>query len=133
MILKQRKFRATFLCGLWIWNKLFKSGLSKFCGRQPLKNSYPFKFLKAVFHKIYSVYSGILFLMFLDFIEINSALSFSNMTFSILFKFTVLVALSLKFYCKLRFSRCSYFRGKLCLTHFRPRFHFCRNQVVGFY
>ena len=21
-----------------IWNKVFKSGLSKFCGRQPLKN-----------------------------------------------------------------------------------------------
>ena len=33
------------------WDKVFKIGLSKFCGRQPLKNlkgsrSYPFKFLK---------------------------------------------------------------------------------------
>ena len=45
------------------WDKVFKSGLSKFCGRQPLKNfkgygsrPYSLKFLKAVFHKIYLVH-----------------------------------------------------------------------------
>ena len=38
----------------YIWDKVFKSGLSKFCGRQHLKN------LKAVFHKIYLVHSWIL-------------------------------------------------------------------------
>ena len=34
-----------------IWDKVFKSGLSKFCGRQPLKKE------KTVFHKIYLVHS----------------------------------------------------------------------------
>ena len=28
-----------------IWDKVFKNGLSKFCGRQPL--NFPFKFFKA--------------------------------------------------------------------------------------
>ena len=48
-----------------IWNKAFKSGVSKLCGRQPLKNfkGYGFKmvskinFLKAIFHKDYLVHS----------------------------------------------------------------------------
>ena len=50
-----------------IWNKVFKSGLSKFCKREPLKNlkryvlrkqtiSLQF-FFKAVFRKIYLVHS----------------------------------------------------------------------------
>ena len=46
------------------WDKVFKSGLSKFCGRQPLKNFRGYgllwNFLKAVFHKIYLVHSWIL-------------------------------------------------------------------------
>ena len=29
-----------------IWNKVFKSGLSKFCGRQPLKNFKGYGLLK---------------------------------------------------------------------------------------
>ena len=44
-----------------IWDKVFKSGLSKFCGRQSLKNFEgiwsALNFLKAVFHKIYLVHS----------------------------------------------------------------------------
>ena len=50
-----------------IWDKVFKNGPSKICGRQPLKNlkrygvrkaDYtPSHFLKAVFHKFYSVHS----------------------------------------------------------------------------
>ena len=56
------------------WDKVFKSGLGKFCGRQPLKNFKLFKFLKAaftflkaVFNKIYSVQYWILCLkMFLN-------------------------------------------------------------------
>ena len=39
--------------------QVFKSGLSKFCGRQPLK-SFKGSFLKAVFHKIYLIHSWIL-------------------------------------------------------------------------
>ena len=43
------------------WDKVFKSGLSKFCGGQPLKNLKGYGllsiFLKAVFHKIYLVHS----------------------------------------------------------------------------
>ena len=51
------------------WDKVFKNGPIKNCGRQPLKNlkdmiclnrPYPFNFLKAVFHKIYLVHSRIL-------------------------------------------------------------------------
>ena len=52
------------------WEKVFKSGLSKFCGRGPLKNlkgygpypfrSYPLNFFKAVFQKVYLVHSWIL-------------------------------------------------------------------------
>ena len=45
-----------------IWEKVFKSGPSKVCGRQPLKNLkgyglLPSNFLKAVFHKFYLVHS----------------------------------------------------------------------------
>ena len=40
-----------------IWPKVFKSGISKFCGRQPLKKH----FLYAVFHKVYLAHSWILF------------------------------------------------------------------------
>ena len=42
------------------WDKVFHSELSKFYGRQPLKNVKGYglqKFLKAVFHKIYLVHS----------------------------------------------------------------------------
>ena len=39
----------------YIWDKVFKNGPSKICGRQPLKS-----FLKAVFHKFYLVQSWIL-------------------------------------------------------------------------
>ena len=55
------------------WDKVFKNGPSKICGRQPLKklNGYdllkqtkadhnPSTFLKAVFHKFYLVHSWIL-------------------------------------------------------------------------
>ena len=45
------------------WDKVFKSGPSKFCERQLLKNlkGYGlFNFLKAVFHKFYLVHSWIL-------------------------------------------------------------------------
>ena len=40
-----------------IWPKVFKSGISKFCGRQPLKKH----FFNAVFHKVYLAHSWILF------------------------------------------------------------------------
>ena len=45
-----------------IWDKVFKRGLGRFCGRQSLKNLkryglLPSNFLKAVFHKIYLVHS----------------------------------------------------------------------------
>ena len=50
-----------------IWDKVFKNGPNKFCGRQPLKNlkghglpkadHIPSNFLKAVFHKFYLVHS----------------------------------------------------------------------------
>ena len=53
-----------------IWDKVFKSGPSKICGRQPLKNLKGYCLLKqkislqiiskAVFHKFYLVYSWIL-------------------------------------------------------------------------
>ena len=54
-----------------IWEKVFKSWLSKFCGGQPFKkfegiwsaeayHHIPSNFLKAVFHKIYLVHSWIL-------------------------------------------------------------------------
>ena len=53
-----------------IWNKVFNSGLSKFCERQPLQNfsgygllrsnKIHWNFLKAVFHEIYLVHSWIL-------------------------------------------------------------------------
>ena len=44
-----------------IWDKVFKSGQSKFCGRQILNVEADFSnFLKAVFHKIYSVHSWML-------------------------------------------------------------------------
>ena len=52
------------------WDKVFESGISKFYGRQPLKNMKeygllkPFKFLKAVFHKIYLVHSWIICLKY---------------------------------------------------------------------
>ena len=50
------------------WDKVFKSGISKFCGRQSLKNfkgyCVPCNFLKAVFHKIYLVHSWILSLKY---------------------------------------------------------------------
>ena len=58
-----------------IWDKVFKSGPRKTCGRQPLKNlkgyglvqadHTPSNFLKAVFHKFYSVHSWILCPIFL--------------------------------------------------------------------
>ena len=45
----------------WItWDKVFKSGVSKFRGRQPLKSRKEYDFLKAVFRKIYLVHSWIL-------------------------------------------------------------------------
>ena len=50
-----------------IWDKAFKNGPSKICGRQPLKNSNgyglrkadytPLTFFKPVFHKFYLVHS----------------------------------------------------------------------------
>ena len=53
-----------------VGDKFFKSGLSKFCGRQPLKNlkgygllkfcltkPYPFNFLKTLCYKMYLVHS----------------------------------------------------------------------------
>ena len=54
-----------------IWDKVFKNGLSKICGRQPLKNLKGYglpkadhtngpdhtNFLKAAFHKFYLVHS----------------------------------------------------------------------------
>ena len=55
-----------------IKGKVFKSGLSKFCGRQALKNfkgygllsrPYILKLLKTVFHKVYWVHSWILCLI----------------------------------------------------------------------
>ena len=53
-----------------IRDKVFKSGLSKFCGRLPLKNlkglgrPYPFNFLKTVvLHKFYLVHYWILCLI----------------------------------------------------------------------
>ena len=42
-----------------IWDKVFKNGPSKICGKQPLKNladHIPLIFLKADFHKFYLVY-----------------------------------------------------------------------------
>ena len=56
--------------GYFKWDKVFKDGPSKTCGRQPLKNlkAYglleadhtPSNFLKAVFHKSYLIHSQIL-------------------------------------------------------------------------
>ena len=46
-----------------IWDKVFKNGQSKICGRQPLKNLkrygmlIPSNLLKAVFSKFYLVHS----------------------------------------------------------------------------
>ena len=46
-----------------IWDKLFKSGPNKICGRQPLENLkgygllIPSNFLKAAFHKFYLVHA----------------------------------------------------------------------------
>ena len=61
----------------FIWDRVFKSGLTKFCGRQPLKNlkgygllkqtislDGPSNFLKAVFRKIYLVHSSMLCLIY---------------------------------------------------------------------
>ena len=43
-----------------IWDKIFKNGPSKVCGRQPLKNlKCSSDFLKAVFHKFYLVHSWV--------------------------------------------------------------------------
>ena len=47
------------------WDKVFKRGLSKFCGRLPLKNlkeadHIPPNFLKAAFYNIYLIHSRIL-------------------------------------------------------------------------
>ena len=39
------------------WDKVFKNGPSKICGRQPLKNLKGSNFLKALFHKFYLVHS----------------------------------------------------------------------------
>ena len=52
-----------------VWDEVFKNGLSKICGRQPLINlksrPYPFKnILKAVFHKFYLAHSWILCLLY---------------------------------------------------------------------
>ena len=56
-----------------MWDKVFKNGPSKICGRQSLKNLNgfsllkadhdPSNFLKAVFHKFYLVHSWILCLI----------------------------------------------------------------------
>ena len=45
-----------------IWEKVFKSGLSKFSGRQPLNNLNGYNLLKrtSTFHKLYLVHSWIL-------------------------------------------------------------------------
>ena len=42
-----------------IWDKVFKNGPSKICGRQPSNFKFPkiSNFLKAVFHKFYLVHS----------------------------------------------------------------------------
>ena len=43
---------------MWIiWDKVFKSELSKFCEKQPLKYHIPLDFLKAAFHEIYLLHS----------------------------------------------------------------------------
>ena len=49
--------------GYSVWVQVFNNGLSKICGRQPLKNLNKFRtnFLKAVFRKFYSVHSWILY------------------------------------------------------------------------
>ena len=52
-----------------VWDEVFKNGLSKICGRQPLINlksrPYPFKnILKAVFHKFYLAHSWMLCLLY---------------------------------------------------------------------
>ena len=41
----------------YIWDKVFMSGPSKVCGRQPLQKFENNKFLKGVFHKLYLVHS----------------------------------------------------------------------------
>ena len=50
-----------------VWDKVFKNGPSKICGKQPLKNLKEYgllkadhtlsNFLKAVFHKFYLLHS----------------------------------------------------------------------------
>ena len=51
---------------IYVWDKIFKKGPSKICGRQPLKNledygpwRTPSNFLKAVFHNFYLLHSWI--------------------------------------------------------------------------
>ena len=63
----------TFGLTTYLWDKVFKNGPSKICGRQPLKNlkrygllkadrstPYPFEFFKGCLHKFYLVHSWIL-------------------------------------------------------------------------
>ena len=70
-------------CG-YIWDKVFKSGPSKICGRQPLKN-----LLKAVFRKCYLVHSWILcpicFLLLVFFITEATKLSAITLVISNVF------------------------------------------------
>ena len=59
--MKCEAFSSYVTTQLYKWAKVFKNGLSKICGRQPLKNlkgyglskadNTPSNFLKAVFHK----------------------------------------------------------------------------------
>ena len=59
LLLEIRKYKLRPM-RLLILDKVFKSGLSKLCGRQPLSRHIPSNFLKAVFQKIYLVHSWIL-------------------------------------------------------------------------
>ena len=47
-----------------IWDRVFKNGSSKICGKQPLKNLKGYGLLKAVFHNFYLVHSWILCLIY---------------------------------------------------------------------
>ena len=67
---KMERDKSTNAIRTYKWDKVFKSGLSKFCERQPLKNlkgygllkryGLPSNFLNAVIQKIYLVHSWIL-------------------------------------------------------------------------
>ena len=65
-----------------MWDKVYKNGLSKICGRQPLKDLKGYRllkadgnlsnFLKAVFQNIYLVHSWILCVTYLETFKLPS-------------------------------------------------------------